>query len=90
MSITVLAHVLHGTPSPFPQLLEDLEIPSEGSFIPHPSGGGVIVVFYDTPRGDLVRMAFEEHLHDHDLTVLALQRHGETAFFYHRTAASIF
>lgn len=90
MSITVLAHVLHGTPSPFPNALEELEIPSEGSFIPHPSGGGVIVVSYDTPHGDLVRRAFEEHLHNHDLTVLALQRQGETSFFYHRTTTNIF
>lgn len=85
-----MAHFCLGAPAPFPQALEDLEIPSEGSFIPHPSGGGVIVVSYDTQHGDLVRQAFEAHLADNDLTVLALQRHGETSFFYHRTATSIF
>lgn len=90
MSITVLAHFCQGSPSPFPKALEDLGIPSEGSLIPHPLGGGVIVVSYDTPHGELVREAFEAHLAEHDLTVLALQRRGETEFFYHRTHASIF
>lgn len=90
MSITVLAHFCQGSPSPFPAALQELEIPSEGSFIPHPTGGGVIVVSYDTQHGDLIREAFEEHLAEHDLTVLALQRQGETSFFYHRTHTSIF
>lgn len=90
MSITVLAHFCQGSPSPFPQVLVDLEIPAEGSLIPHPLGGGVILVSYDTGHAELIRRAFEDHLAENDLTVLALQREGETSFVYHRTATSIF
>lgn len=90
MSITVLAHFCQGSPSPFPQSLEELEIPSEGSFIPHPMGGGVIVVSYDTDHADLLRKAFEEHLAEHDLTALAMHRRGEAAFFYSSTSTNLF
>jgi hypothetical protein len=89
LSITVIAHVCQGEPSPFPHSLTELGISVEGSFIPHPDGGGVIVVSYETPHSDLVRKAFEEHLIDHDLTAFAMHRRGESSFFYSKTQATI-
>lgn len=89
MSITVIAHVCLGRPSPFPQELTDLEIQAEGSFHPHELGGGVLVVSFDTDHADLVRGAFERHLESHHLTALALHRHGEREFFFSSTNPSI-